>query len=99
MAGIRKKPAQPAEPKIVTGLWLANARQTALERARACPVMSSFDGATEYEVFPWAKKARKYYIKLARSYGERLACLVENRRAIVRRNRKRSGRRIERARG
>jgi hypothetical protein len=67
---------RPKEPKVVTGLWLADARQQALERAEACPVMT-LSGGEEHEVFKGAKEARGYYIKLANDYADRLEAFVE----------------------
>jgi len=67
---------KPKEPKKVTGLWLADARQEAIDRADACPVMTTSSGE-EHEVFKGAKAAQKFFIDLANGYADRLASLVE----------------------
>ena len=71
-----KKLQKFKEPTPVTGLWLADARQEYLERAEACPVMTT-SGGEEHEVFEGAKAARSFYVQSANDCAARLEALVE----------------------
>jgi hypothetical protein len=61
------------EPKSVTGLWLADARQKAIEKARYVREMTP-SGGEERGVF---KVAQSFYVQMANDYAGRLAKMDE----------------------